>query len=264
MFDSEQSEDKKSSKLSTGYFQAPDLVFDLPLAANEKLVLLYFLRRADKAGRCFPSVARIASDCGFKSENTARKAVRGLESSGLVHITCHNGRPNYYTVTRELYEVILLAKEKYNGSGQAVKTPVEVDEMQRLDYMLSCVSSPTPSKYEDPPSNNEPPPLQNLNPKEYTYKENTTKVDTEKKAARKKREEEGSASSSSEDGDSKVTLSDVLDYMSALSPEEKRRFDNEARKLGKPGEPDPDTNLWQKRLLRVRYLERLSSNPPIE
>jgi len=54
-----------------------------------------------------------------------------------------------------------------------------------------------------------------------------------------------------------VTLLDVVNHLDTLSPEERRRFDAEAFRLGKPGEPDPRENLWQKRLLRVRYLQRL-------
>lgn len=232
----------------------PDLVFDLPLTANEKLLLMYFMRRADKGGRSFPAVGRICRDCGIKSENTVRKAVRGLERAGLVRKTEHTGRPHYYTVVKDLYEVILLAKEKYYGNRNGGDYD---NQSSMLEDMLSRMSSPAPSEFEYPPSNIEQVPLQDLTPKEYTYKEHTTKADTEKTKTRKKRVEEARASSSSAYGDNKVTLSDVVEYMSTLSPEEKREFDQEARKLQKPGEPDPEISLWQKRLLRVRYLERV-------
>jgi hypothetical protein len=96
-----------------------------------------------------------------------------------------------------------------------------------------------------------------MTPKEYTYKERLVKEDTVITNTRKKRVEEAEVSSSSASEGSKVTLSDVVEYMSALSAEEKRQFDSEAKKLQKPGEPDPDKSLWQRRLLRVRCLERL-------
>jgi hypothetical protein len=122
---------------SRGYFQVPDLVFDLPLTANEKLVLIYFMRRADRAGRSFPSVERICRDCGFKSENTARKAVRNLVSAGLIHKKPVPGRSHDYFVSKELCRVIEEAKARYAG---------RVKEL-----------SPTPSKYEAP--------LQIMNPR---------------------------------------------------------------------------------------------------
>ena len=100
-------------EFSGGYFQVPDMVFDLPLAANEKLVLIYFMRRSDRAGRSFPSVDRICRDCGMKSENTARKAVRNLVSAGLIHKKLVPGRSHDYFVSRELCRVIEEAKERY-------------------------------------------------------------------------------------------------------------------------------------------------------
>jgi hypothetical protein len=43
--------------------------------------------------------------------------------------------------------------------------------------------SPTPSKFEDPPSYFEPPGVQNMNPKEYTVEGSTGKEYTVKKCA---------------------------------------------------------------------------------
>jgi len=253
----EQYAENEKPKISTGYFQVPDLVFDLPLTANEKLLLIYFMRRADKSGKSFPSVKRICRDCGIKSANTVRKATKGLEKAGLVRKIEHTVRPHYYIVAREFYEVIQAAKEKYFGNGNGGDAKEVNNKTSQLKYMLGQISSPTPSEYDHPCTDNDPPPDQNLTPKEYTYKEHTTKVDTENTKTRKKRVEEAGASSSPVGEDSKVTLSDVVEYMSNLTPEEKREFDQEACKLSKPGEPDPEKSLWQKRLLRVRYLERV-------
>lgn len=167
-------------EFSGGYFQVPDLVFDLPLTANEKLVLIYFMRRADRAGRSFPSVERICRDCGFKSENTARKAVRNLVSAGFIRKKSVPGRSHDYFVSRELYRVIEEAKERYAGRGNKM--------------------TPTPSKYEAPPSNNEAPGVQNMNPKEYTVEGSTEKEYTVKKETHKnikRTNEEARASSSS-------------------------------------------------------------------
>lgn len=102
-----------------------------------------------------------------------------------------------------------------------------------------------------------------MTPKEYIDKEYATKVDTVITNTGKKRAQEtGCSSFVSPANNNKATLSQVVEYMSNLSAEEKRQFDREALKLQKPGEPGPETNLWQKRLLRVRYLERLRENGP--
>ncbi len=211
------------------------MVFDLPLTANEKLVLIYFLRRADRAGRSFPSVDRICRDCGFGSKNTALKAINNLVESGLVRREPVPGRSHNYFVSRELCRIIEEAKVRY---AWRVKE-----------------SSPTRSEYEHPCSNNEPPGVQNMNPKEYTVKKETHKNI-------KRTNEEAHASSSLSPpvdnySDNQVTLLDVAEHMHLLTPGERKEFDREAQKLGKPGEPDPADSLWQRRLLRVRYLERL-------
>ncbi|HML94353.1 MAG TPA: hypothetical protein PKC29_02860, partial [Thermodesulfobacteriota bacterium] len=131
------------------------------------------------------------------------------------------------------------------------------------DFTVSETNlSYTPSEFEDPPSNNEAPGVQNLNPKEYTVegrlrKENTVKEEARKKTKRVHEEAGASSSPPSRLDDNSVTLLDVANHMDTLSPEERRRFDAEAFRLGKPGEPDPGENLWQKRLLRVRHLKRL-------
>ncbi len=103
-----------------------------------------------------------------------------------------------------------------------------------------------------------------MNPKEYTVKGSTEKEYTVNKEERKKinrAHEEARASSSltppADCDDNRVTLLDVADHMYKLTPGERSEFDREAQKLGKPGEPDPADSLWQRRLLRVRYLKQL-------
>lgn len=230
---------------SGGYFQVPDVVFDLPLAANEKLVLIYFMRRADRTGRSFPSVERICRDCGFGSRNTAYKAINNLVKLGHIRRRPIPGRSHNYFISRELRRVIENAKSKYSG---------------RMNE-----SSPTCSEYEHPCSDNEQPDVQNMNTKEYTVEGSTEKEYTVKKETHKnikRTNEEAHASSSLsptlDDSDKgKVTLLDVAEHMNSLTPRERKEFDREALKLSKPGEPDPADSLWQRRLLRVRYLRQL-------
>lgn len=97
----------------------PDLVFDLELTANEKLVLIYFMRRADREGRSFPSVERICRDCGFGSRNTARKAMNSLIEAGLIRRESVRGRSYNFYISRELRRVIENAKAGYVKNGIA-------------------------------------------------------------------------------------------------------------------------------------------------
>lgn len=243
-----------------GYFQVPDLVFDLELTANEKLVLIYFMRRADREGRSFPSVERICRDCGFGSKNTARKAMNSLIEAGLIRRVAVPGRSYNFFISKELRRVIEDAKgrsaRKTNGSPEP---SLHVTDLSRSVTEASA----TRSEYDSPCSNDDPPGGQNMTPKEYTVEGSSSKEDTVvKEDAREKTKrarEEACASSSqpSRLDDNSVTLLDVANHLDSLSPEERRRFDAEAFRLGKPGEPDPRENLWQKRLLRVRYLQRL-------
>jgi DNA-binding transcriptional regulator YhcF (GntR family) len=243
--------------MSGGYFQVPDLVFDLPLAANEKLVLIYFMRRADRAGRSFPSVERICRDCGIKSQSTVRKALKGLEREGLVRIERKPSKSNSFYVAGWLYEVIERAKDRHvaKKKNAAVTAPDETDRDSWTDIPQNLY--PCPSEFV-------PSTPQNLTPKEYTVKGSTENEYTVKKEARKKKErasEEAHASSSlsppvDDYDDNEVTLLDVAEHLHSLTPREKKEFDREAQKLGKPGEPDPADSLWQRRLLRVRYLRQ--------
>lgn len=252
-----------------GYFQVPDLVFDLDLTANEKLVLIYFMRRADRQGRSFPSVERICRDCGFGAQNTARKAVKGLEQRGLLRVERKASRSNQFYVAGWLYGVIKASRGK---SGSASRRQDDGEDAllydsppgNLTDFTVSETNlSYTPSKNEVPPSFNEASTLQNMKPKEYTVEGNSNKEDTVslKEDAREKAKcvhEEADASSSSDPLlDDEVTMLDVANHMDALSPAERRRFDAEALKLRRPGEPDPEGSEWQKRVLRMRHLRRL-------
>ena len=60
-------------------------VWEAGLADKSKLVYFYLSLCADKNGRCFPSIARIAQNCGF-SESTVRRALHELEEKTLIII----------------------------------------------------------------------------------------------------------------------------------------------------------------------------------
>jgi len=87
----------------SGYFRAPDAIFDLNLSANAMLVLLNLYRRADKEGRSFPSKNRIARDCGF-SKRTTDRAVKELINRGIVKIDPRPGLSSLYFLDNSIGE----------------------------------------------------------------------------------------------------------------------------------------------------------------
>jgi hypothetical protein len=54
-----------------------------PVDGSAKLVLLYLVERADRAGECWPGVATIAEATGL-DYRTVRRALAGLDVSGLI------------------------------------------------------------------------------------------------------------------------------------------------------------------------------------
>ncbi len=61
----------------------PNEVFELMLTPAQLAVLSYLVKCSDDDGMSFPSVHTIALACGI-SDNTVRKAVRYLESRGII------------------------------------------------------------------------------------------------------------------------------------------------------------------------------------
>ncbi len=170
---------KGSSQKSGGYFQVPDVVFDLPLTANEKLVLIYFMRRADREGRSFPSVERICRDCGIKSKSTVRKVLKGLEKVGLVRVERKPSKSNRFYVAGWLYEVIGRVKDRHIAKKKNAS-------MTALDETDSDLWMDTPQDLSPCPSEFVPPTPQILTPKEYTVEPGTENEYTVKNEARKK------------------------------------------------------------------------------
>ena len=65
-------------------YKALSWAADLKLRWSEKIVLMMLANRADpKTNCCFPSIPKLADDCGM-SQAQARKAVVNLEKMGLV------------------------------------------------------------------------------------------------------------------------------------------------------------------------------------
>ena len=66
------------------YFKGSDNIFDrTDLTKSEKLIALYFYRRANAKGESFPSYGTIAKDCKC-SRRTAIRAVAVLTEKGII------------------------------------------------------------------------------------------------------------------------------------------------------------------------------------
>ena len=90
---------RRSLIYSPGYFKGANCVFDLyNLKALGKLVLLYLLRRANKKGECWVSIARIAKECGIGSLNTVRTIIKDLRREHCIEVIARPGTSNIYRV----------------------------------------------------------------------------------------------------------------------------------------------------------------------
>ena len=67
-------------------FYVTTALFEMDISFKAKLVLTYLSRTSNKEGTCYPSIASIARCCGC-CKNTVRKALRELESAGIVSVT---------------------------------------------------------------------------------------------------------------------------------------------------------------------------------
>jgi len=112
-----------TSKLAEGYFKVPDFIFNLGLSTYELVVLSNLIRRADCEGISFPGLPRICRDTGIRSENTVRKAIRGLVVKQLVFkIEERLGRVTKMKVSPAIYQSIKIADENYRKkNGKKVK-----------------------------------------------------------------------------------------------------------------------------------------------
>lgn len=152
-----------------GYFKAPDFIFSLDLPPYAIVVLLYFCRRADKHGLCFPSVKKIARDTGIKSETSVRKSIRQLVSYDLVRVVKRGkeGVSNRYQLTERV-----LSKVRNGDNEDEHDTPPYYDPatpMTKLSYRQEMST---------PPSANDGIPHHQMTPKEDTVKEYTVKEHT--------------------------------------------------------------------------------------
>lgn len=122
------------TKRKTFYVSAG--IFEQGFSRMAKLVLTYLSRVANREGRCHPSIALIAEQCGC-CENSARKAIRELCGAGAI-----TAEPRY-TVTNR-------------GRVRQCSN----------DYVLTALlpASDKPETGAPTPSESEPAPLQKLNP----------------------------------------------------------------------------------------------------
>src|SRR3990172_6366571 len=151
---------------SQGYFKSPDCIFELPLSKNAKFICLYLCRRADRDGFSFPSLQRIGKDCSIKSKTTVEKAVKELVKAGLVVKIHLKGKSNTYRLSEQILSIV-----RPSGREDQEKNPEQ-------EYKPSELNSPPCQNLEYTISFFEPQPCQDLNSKEYTFKENSFKEKT--------------------------------------------------------------------------------------
>ncbi|MCL0101339.1 helix-turn-helix domain-containing protein, partial [Peptococcaceae bacterium] len=82
----------------TGFFIADNAIFDRKdLSANEKLVYLYFCRRANNENKAWPSFQRVADDSGL-SRRTVIDVIKKLINKSLLEKNTRPRQSNVYTL----------------------------------------------------------------------------------------------------------------------------------------------------------------------
>ena len=139
-------------------FNAMSWAAGLKLKCYEKLVLLMLANRASPANNsCFPSMSKLAKDCGMSAVQ-ARRAVASLEKKGLLQrvaqIRSHGQTSNMFTLfvgnTPDLIDrpPNLIDRHKLLplNSGLVTRFPAKRDNLDSLDIYLVIGNSQADAK----------------------------------------------------------------------------------------------------------------------
>lgn len=107
---------------------------DLP--PTRKLVLLSLADRADESHRCYPSIARLASDTGLYRE-TIMEAIASMEESGLLYVTRRNGVGSIYTLVGVEDRHTETSREKHTGSEKPTSREKPTTQSGKADRYQS-------------------------------------------------------------------------------------------------------------------------------
>jgi predicted ArsR family transcriptional regulator len=118
----------------TNYFYTYNMIFDVPVSGNAKLVYAYLCKCADTNGKCYPSHKAISENAGI-GVTTVKKALAELERAGLISIQGQarpdrGRRANIYTVIKEKLNGFFLSYANIFTSTLTAKA--------RLVYLYFC------------------------------------------------------------------------------------------------------------------------------
>jgi len=134
-----------------GFTQFPNFIFPLNLSKHALPVFLYLMRCANrlKDNICYPSVKNIAKNCNISSETTVSKAIKELETTGL--ITKNNtGRNNIYKIEEVVYLAIDKANKKDQDTSVLEATPTHSGGIESKEKGVLTI--PSHSDGTPPPS----------------------------------------------------------------------------------------------------------------
>ena len=120
----------------SGWFAASRAIFDLPISANEKLVLFNLTRRGAVDGDAFPSIKTIAADCSL-AERTVQYVLKRLHQAGF--LTTETRKNANGSVSSNLY-TIKIPQQMHQGATDA---PGTVQQMHP-HYICLLYTSPSP------------------------------------------------------------------------------------------------------------------------
>ena len=113
-------------------FWAPNLIFELDISNNAKLVYLFLCRRAKSDGTSFPSRQNIAQNCSI-AIRTIDKVLKELVSVGMLEKEHQFNEKNPDEFTSNLYTV---HEEPYTNNclGSANIAPPPVQQLRSKDF----------------------------------------------------------------------------------------------------------------------------------
>ena len=229
-----------------GYFQIPNLIFDLDLSVIALVVFFYLVRCAnrDKGRECFPNIKNICLNCDISSPTTIRKALQELQNKELLNIKT-KGRKNIYTISELIYDAIDIANGKKCHKS-------EIEDIQPFNDGIKQTESET-EKIE--PCHDSISPLNDVNDtlNDSKYSQQVIPNKTNRTRLNNNNLKTQSFSESSNEDKVKKYWDKALENFQSLEPEDRMLFDSRAYNLLDFSCPNPKAGTEEMKILRVQY-----------
>lgn len=261
-----------------GYSQVPNFIYELGLSKHELVVIHYLIRCANRknGGTCYPSIKDISKKCSIPSGTTVGAAIRGLQNKGLITKVTRRRRSNIYTISKDVYIAIdkankipcnlSVSEEISTYSGGIENEAIEVSVMA-TDGDEIATHSDAPHQHMVMPNKTNGTRITDKNKEDLKNNPSfipTVEVDYNSRGDDKivmpiKRRVSTYGKNSATG--KRNTLAEANEYYLSLTESQKKTFDNAARALLHPDEPNPKGSIKTSRNIRRRFFELLNIKP---